>query len=379
MPDFNMREELILNAKRANAACILLRRPACLRDGDTCYFFAPDDKGVLTIREGVKTVELLEPWVREIDRFIIPCTLESIEDTDAWEEFNDACLLNSSSKFDLEVEMHSRSESVINKMLEAGVFFDFSSSVCVDIFRTAGKSLNDEMNVDLYYCSYLNDLIENYVNNSTFTNSSSVSGLAEYTEGLDEYTEALNVFIQEACKGFFNVFGIKQETKTYTLEDFGMYVSEEHDRLIEENRLQDMILNEDIESSDEVDSIDNLKWVSNLKKEFREHTSLGGRVYSVLETVSSAASALDADGLPFYDKTHGKTVELMRALQDFCDSLADIYVGSFYDSLTDICDGGLHSYVVEELGVSTDKLNELNGCFREEFDFGLGKYLGDED
>lgn len=372
MFDFNMREELILNAKRANAACILLRRPACLRDGDTCYFFAPDDKGVLTIREGVKTVELLEPWVREIDRFIIHCTLESIEDTDAWEEFNDACLLNSSSKFDLEVEMHSRSESVINKMLEAGVFFDFSSSVCVDIFRTAGKSLSDEMNVDLYYCSYLNDLIESYVNNSTFTNSNGVNGL-------DEYTEALNVFIQEACKGFFDVFGIKQETKTYTLEDFGMYVSQEHDRLIEENRLQDMILNEDIESSDEVDSIDDLKWVSNLKKEFKEHTSLGGRVYSVLETVSSAASALDADGLPFYDKTQGKTVELMRALQDFCDSLADIYVGSFYDSLTDICDEGLHSYVVEELGVSTDKLNELNGCFREEFDFGLGKYLGDED
>lgn len=372
MSDFNMREELILNAKRANAACILLRRQACLRDGDTCYFFAPDDKGVLIIREGVKTVELIEPWVREIDRFIIPCTLESIEDTDAWEEFNDACLLNSSSKFDLEVEMHSRSESVINKMLEAGVFFDFSSSVCVDIFRTAGKSLNDEMNVDLYYCSYLNDLIESYVNNSTFTNSNGINGL-------DEYTEALNVFIQEACKGFFSVFGIKQETKTYTLEDFGMYVSQEHDRLIEENRLQDMILNEDIESSDEVDSIDDLKWVSNLKKEFREHTSLGGRVYSVLETVSSAASALDADGLPFYDKTQGKTVELMRALQDFCDSLADIYVGSFYDSLTDICDGGLHSYVVEELGVSTDKLDELNGCFREEFDFGLGKYLGDEE
>lgn len=372
MSDFNMREELILNAKRANAACILLRRPACLRDGDTCYFFAPDDNGVLTIREGVKTVELLEPWVREIDRFIIPCTLESIEDTDAWEEFNDACLLNSSSKFDLEVEMHSRSESVINKMLEAGVFFDFSSSVCVDIFRTAGKSLSDEMNVDLYYCSYLNDLIENYVNNSTFTNSNCVSGL-------DEYTEALNVFIQEACKGFFNVFGIKQETKTYTLEDFGMYVSQEHDRLIEENRLQDMILNEDIESSDEVDSIDDLKWVSNLKKEFREHTSLGGRVYSVLETVSSAASALGEDELPFYDKTQGKTVELMRALQDFCDSLADIYVGSFYDSLTDTCDGSLHSYMVEELGVSTDKLNELNGCFSKEFDFGLGKYLGDED
>lgn len=88
---------------------------------------------------------------------------------------------------------------------------------------------------------------------------------------------------------------------------------------------------------------------------------------------------MDADGLPFYDKAQGKTVELMRALQDFCDSLADIYVGSFYDSLTDICDGGLHSYVVEELGVSTDKLNELNGCFREEFDFGLGKYLGDEE
>lgn len=268
--------------------------------------------------------------------------------------------------------MHSRSESVINKMLEAGVFFDFSSSVCVDIFRTAGKSLNDEMNVDLYYCSYLNDLIENYVNNSTFTNSNCVSGL-------DEYTEALNVFIQEACNGFFNVFGIKQETKTYTLEDFGMYVSQEHDRLIEENRLQDMILNEDIESSDEVDSIDDLKWVSNLKKEFREHTSLGGRVYSVLETVSSAASALGEDELPFYDKTQGKTVELMRALQDFCDSLADIYVGSFYDSLTDTCDGSLHSYMVEELGVSTDKLNELNGCFSKEFDFGLGKYLGDED
>lgn len=252
-----MKEELILNAKRASAACILLRRPVCLTDGDTCYFFAPDDKGVLTIREGVKTVELLEPWVREIDRFIIPCTLESIEDTDAWAEFNDACLLNSSSKFDLEVEMHSRSESVINKMLEAGVFFDFSSSVCVDIFRTAGKSLSDEMNVDLYYCSYLNDLIENYVNNSTFTNSNGINGL-------DEYTEALNVFIQEACKGFFSVSGIKQETKTYTLEDFGMYVYQEHDRLIEENRLQDMILNEDIESSDEVDSIDDLKWVSSL-------------------------------------------------------------------------------------------------------------------
>ena len=88
MSDFNMREELILNAMRANAACILLRRPACLRDGDTCYFFAPDDKGVLTFREGVKTVELLEPWVREIDRNINPCTLKRNEKTDPWEKIN---------------------------------------------------------------------------------------------------------------------------------------------------------------------------------------------------------------------------------------------------------------------------------------------------
>lgn len=40
MSDFIAREELILNAKRASAACILLRRPACLTDDDTCYFLA---------------------------------------------------------------------------------------------------------------------------------------------------------------------------------------------------------------------------------------------------------------------------------------------------------------------------------------------------
>lgn len=355
MSDFIVREELILNAKRANAACILLRRPECLTDGDTCYFFAASNKGVLTIREGVKTVYLIEPWVREIDRFIIPCTLESIEDTDAWVEFSDACLLNSSSKFDLEVEMHSRSESVINKMLEAGVFFDFSSSVCVDIFRAAGKSLNDEMNVDLYYCSYLNDLIESYVNNSTFTNSNGVTGL-------DEYTEALNVFIQEACKGFFNVFGIKQETKTYTLKDFGMYVSQEYDRLIEENKIQSEDIKSEIESGAEVDSIDDLDWVSLLKKEFKDGSSLGRRINSVIETVSLAGSELDFDEVIFFCKFYDETAVCMKSLKDFFDELSDIYVGSLY------------AHMVNELNIASDTVEELDGYFKEEFGFGLGKY-----
>lgn len=358
MSDFIVREELILNAKRANAACILLRRPECLIDGDICYFFAAGKEMILTIREGVKTVYLIEPWVHEINRFIIPCTLESIEDTDAWEEFSDACLLNSSSKFDLEVEMHSRSESVINKFLEAGVFFDFSSSVCVDIFRTAGKSLNDELNIDMYYCSYLLELINGYINNSAFTNSSGVNGL-------DEYTEAFNIFIQEACKAVFNVLGIQKDEKTYMIEDFGLDISKECDKALADDRVagNDVAAYMEEDYADHSDSIDNLDWVVFLKDCCMDYSVIGGRLTSVFEVVSRARDAIDSDGVPFYDET----VAWMKAFEDFYDEFYNIYVGSLY----------LH--IVNMYGIMKDKLEELNRCFQTEFTFGLGRYIQDSD
>lgn len=358
MSDFIVREELILNAKRANAACILLKRPECLIDGDTCYFFAAGKEGVLTIREGVKTVYLIEPWVKEIDRFIIPCTLESIEDTDAWEEFSDACLLNSSSKFDLEVEMHSRSESVINKFLEAGVFFDFSSSVCIDIFRAAGKSLNDELNIDMYYSSYLLELINGYVNNSAFTNSSGINGL-------DEYTEALNVFIQEACKAVFNVLGIQKDEKTYMIEDFGLDISKECDKALADDRVDgnDVAAYMEEDYADHSDSIDNLDLVVFLKDCCMDYSVIGGRLTSVFEVVSRAGDAINSDGVPFYDET----VAWMKAFKEFYDEFFNIYVGSLY----------LH--MVNMYGIMQDKLEELNRCFQTEFTFGLGMYIQDSD
>ena len=357
MTDFSGgMEELSTIVRRNVTACKLLGRSKCFVEGDTCYAFFPDRKGVLNIDEGVKTLNLLYPWKEDITRMVVPSSLETIEPTDAWEEFEDACLLNSSSKFDLEIEMHSKYENVINAFLEAGVFFDFSQSECVAVFQAAGKSLNDEMNLDVYYSSYLDELIDSYVNNCTFITLRGINSV-------DEYTNALNIFIQEACKAVFNILGIQKDEKTYMIEDFGLDIFQECDKALADDRVEgnDIAAYMKEDYDEHSDSIDKLEWVVFLRDCCCDYSVIGGRLSNAFEVVSRAGDAIDSGGVPFYDET----VAWMKALEEFYDEFYNIYVGSLY----------LH--MVNMYGIMQDKLEELNRCFQTEFTFSLGKYIKD--